>query len=112
MHPDNSALLRQHAFKLAFIYLVIRSLPILLLYVINALPQDAYLSVIENHGFWLTHLYPVLPVWLTGLPVGFQLAWALFPVLIIEVLLVFWLSARFLRRRGACQDSCRLISCS
>lgn len=99
MHPDNSALLRQHAFKLAFIYLVIRSLPILLLYVINALPQDAYLSVIENHGFWLTHLYPVLPVWLTGLPVGFQLAWALFPVLIIEVLLVFWLSARFLRRR-------------
>jgi len=98
MHPDNSLLLR-HALKLTLIYLAIRTVPILLLYVINALPEDAYLSVTESHGFWLTHLYPVLPVWVAGLPIGFQMALVLFPVLVIEGLLVFLLSGWFLRRK-------------
>ena len=78
---------------------MIRSLPILLLYIINALPAETYLAVVENHGPWLAHFYPVMPVWLMSLPVGFQEALVLFPVLMIEVLLVFLLSTWFLRRR-------------
>lgn len=99
MPADDSALTTRYALRVALIYLVIRSLPILLLYIINALPAETYLAVVENHGPWLAHFYPVMPVWLMSLPVGFQEALVLFPVLMIEVLLVFLLSTWFLRRR-------------
>lgn len=99
MPVNDTARPLRYALRVALIYLLIRGVPILLLYAINALPDDAYLFVTEHHGHWLTHLYPVLPVWLMGVPIEFQLALALFPILIIEVLLVFLLSAWFLRRR-------------
>lgn len=53
MPADDSALTTRYALRVALIYLVIRSLPILLLYIINALPAETYLAVVENHGPWL-----------------------------------------------------------
>src|SRR5690554_4302498 len=96
MSVNDSTLTKRYALKIALIYLLIRGIPELLLFVVNFLPAQALASLAEHHDVWLRFIYPVIPVHVPGVPFGFQLALALLPVLIIEVLLVFLFSAWFL----------------
>lgn len=101
MPVDDSTLTKRHALKITTIYLLIRCIPELVLLVVNFLPADIFASLAGYHEAWLYHLYPVIPVYLMGVPFGFQQVLALLPVLIIEALLVFLFSAWFLRRNPA-----------
>lgn len=99
MPVDDSTRTKRYALKIALIYLLIRCIPDLVLYAVNSLPAETFLSLVESHDAWLRHIYPVMPVHLLSVPFGFQQALALLPVLVIEVLLVFLFSAWFLRRK-------------
>lgn len=109
IHPtmpvDDSTLSKRYALKIALVYLLIRCIPDLLLYVVKALPAEAIESLTKSHGAWLRHVYPVLPLQLPKVPFEFQQALSLLPVLTIEVLLVFLFSAWFLRRKPWAADS-------
>lgn len=99
MPVDDSTLTKRYAFKIALIYLLIRGIPDLVLYAVTSLPVETFTTLTQNHGAWLRHIYPVIPVPLINVPLGFQQALALLPVLVIEALLVFVFSAWFLRRK-------------
>ncbi|OZI57434.1 hypothetical protein [Bordetella genomosp. 4] len=99
MSGDNSPRFKRYALKITLIYLLIRGLPELLFFVFYLLPEATVQSLVQTQSVWLRHLYPVLPLQVLTLPLGFQYALALVPVLIIECLLVFLFSAWFIRRR-------------
>ena len=99
MSVENASLLKRHALKVALVYLLIRCLPEVVFYVIATLPDDTVQALVQTHGAWLRHIYPVLPLQILNVPLGFQHTLALLPVLLIEVLLVFLFSAWFLSRR-------------
>ena len=87
----------RHALRIALVYLLVRCIPELLFYGLNALPADTLKSLVEDHAFWLRHIFPIVPLPAHSLPIGFQQSFALLPVLLVEVLLVFLFSTGFLR---------------
>lgn len=99
MPANDSALTRSYAFKITLIYLLIRGIPDLVMCVFNFLPAETARLLATNYGAWLDYVYPVLPVHVLSVPLGFQQALAVLPVLIIEVLLVFLFSTLFLRHK-------------
>lgn len=99
MPADDSTLTTRYPFKISLCYLLIRSIPLLVLYVVNALPRETFDILIENYHTWLFRIYPVMPVGLPDVPHGFQDALVVLPVLIIEVLLVFLFSTWFIWRK-------------
>lgn len=99
MSGDNSPRFKRYALKITLIYLLIRGLPELLFFIFYLLPEATIQSLVQTHSAWLRHLYPVVPLQILNLPLGFQHALALVPVLMIECLLVFLFSAWLIRRR-------------
>lgn len=98
MHADDSTLTTRYALKITLIYLLIRGIPALVLFVVNVLPPESLMVILKDYDAWM-YLYPVMPARLIDVPIGFQQALAVLPVLIVEILLVFLFSAWFLRRK-------------
>ncbi|CAM4138825.1 hypothetical protein [Bordetella muralis] len=99
MSGDNSPRFKRYALTITLIYLLIRGLPELLFFVFYLLPEATVQSLVQTHSVWLRHLYPVVPLQILNLPLGFQYALTLVPVLMIECLLVFLFSAWLIHRR-------------
>ena len=88
----------RHAVKIAFIYLMIRSLPILLMYVMAALPDDMLAELTQNQR-WLFFFHPPIPIQLPDVPALFQDNLFALPSLVMETLLVFLFSNELLSRK-------------
>ena len=112
MHADVSTRIKHHALKVALVYFIIRCIPALTLSTINVLPPDTATWLFENHRSWVMLIYPVLPIALLSVPTDFQTVLAIFPILLIEVLLVFLFCVGFLRRRPALAGCTGMGSCS
>ncbi|MYZ41680.1 hypothetical protein [Schauerella aestuarii] len=97
MPAQDAAFSKRHALKIALLYLVIRGIPEWLLFILSALPEETVTSLIDRHGTWLQHIYPIMPLQVFGVPAGFQNALAVIPLLVIEALFVFLFSTWRLR---------------
>lgn len=96
---DPSTRIMRHARNVALIYLLIRGVPDLLLYVLIALPAETVQAFADGAGQWVRFIISVTPLGIPSVPPGFKSVMVLLPTLLAETLLVFLFCAAFLRRR-------------
>lgn len=104
MPVNDSTLTRHYALKITLIYMMIRCIPEIL-FAVGLVPAQTFDTLAQSYGGWLRHIYPVMPEHISSVPVGFQQALALLPVLVIEVILAFLFSVWFLRRKPSVASS-------